>query len=185
MPTRSPRYRLAALLAPLVALVLLSAPGALANIAPFEGRYEGSARIFAADGTSNLRDMSVEIFATGKDTFAVSWTSGTYQPDGEIKTKSYQIEFRPTVRDNVFAAAMRRDVFGNQVQLNPMKGEPYVWARIAGDTLTVFSLMVRADGGYDLQQFDRTLAEGGLDLEYQSISNGKLSRRVSTFLKRQ
>jgi hypothetical protein len=66
-----------------------------------------------------------------------------------------------------------------------MKGEPYVWARIVGDTLSVYSLFVSEDGGYEIQQFDRTLARGGLTLDYQSVRNGKINRTVSTFLERQ
>jgi hypothetical protein len=167
----------------LLALLLTAYP-AWADISRFVGRYEGTAEVVMADGTSNKRDMSVHISDTGKGRFAVNWTSVIHEPDGKSRSKSYQIEFQRTRREGVYSAAMKRDVFGNSVPLNPMKGEPYVWARIIGDTLTVFSLMVKADGGYDLQQFDRTLAEGGLDLDFQSIDNGQLSRRVSTFLKK-
>jgi hypothetical protein len=66
-----------------------------------------------------------------------------------------------------------------------MKGEPYVWARVIGDTLTVYSLFVDADGGYELQQFDRTLTEGGLNLEFSRISNGTQRRTTKAFLDRQ
>jgi hypothetical protein len=79
---------------------------------------------------------------------------------------------------------MKRNVFGHDVQLDPMKGEPYVWARIHGDTLSVYSLFVAEDGGYEIQQFDRTLATGGLDLDFQSVRNGEIQRTVSTFLTR-
>jgi hypothetical protein len=71
------------------------------------------------------------------------------------------------------------------VQLDPMKGEPYVWGRIDGDTLSVYSLFVAEDGGYEIQQFDRTLTTGGLMLDYQSVRNGQINRTVTTFLERQ
>jgi hypothetical protein len=80
---------------------------------------------------------------------------------------------------------MRRNVFGHDVQLDPMKGEPFVWARIEGDTLSVYSLFVTETGGYEIQQFDRTLADGGLSLDFQVVINGKIQRTVSTFLERQ
>ncbi len=172
-------------LSALVALVLLAglalADGADAG--RFVGSYTGSAEIKMADGTTDQRDMSVTISQTKKG-FTVAWTSTTRKPDGTIKAKSYEIDFVPSDQENVFAAAMRKNVFGHEVQLDPMKGEPYVWARINGDTLTVYSLFVDAEGGYELQQYDRTLAEGGLELDFQRVSNGEISRSVHTFLKR-
>ena len=66
-----------------------------------------------------------------------------------------------------------------------MKGEPYVWSRIDGDTLSVYSMYVTEAGGYEIQQFDRTLATGGLELEFQNVRDGKILRTVSTFLTRQ
>jgi len=45
---------------------------------------------------------------------------------------------------------MRKDVFGNRALNDPLKGEPYVWARMRGDTLTVYALIVTPDGSYDM-----------------------------------
>ena len=115
----------------------------------------------------------------------MEWTTATYRPNGSVKEKSYAISFVPSDRDGVFAAAMKANVFGKQVQLDPMKGEPYVWARIIGDTLSVYSLHVDEEGGYEVQQFDRTLAEGGLSLEFQSVRNGVIENTVSAFLERE
>ncbi|TMM55607.1 hypothetical protein FDT80_03685 [Sulfitobacter sabulilitoris] len=164
--------------------LLLSASGAQAQAERFVGSYTGSAEVQSADGSLVPRDMSVTISET-KEGFNISWTSITYRPDGRAKEKSYSISFVPTDREDVYAAAMRRNVFGHEVQLNPMEGEPYVWARIIGDTLSLYSLFVDPQGGYEIQQFDRTLADGGLQLEFQSVRNGKVHRRVSSFLKKQ
>ena len=164
-------------------VILLVASVAHADIEPFVGSYAGSADVISSDGTKKPRDMSVEISET-EEGFRVGWTSTTYREDGTSKTKSYSIEFVPSDRDSVYASAMKRNVFGHDVQLDPMKGEPYVWARIHGDTLSVYSLFVAEDGGYEIQQFDRTLATGGLDLDFQSVRNGEIQRTVSTFLAR-
>ncbi|MFK7753985.1 MAG: hypothetical protein AB8B51_15745 [Sedimentitalea sp.] len=155
-----------------------------AEISRFVGDYAGSALVEQANGAAFSRDMSVSITTT-REGFSVRWSSTTYRDDGRTKEKSYVIDFVPSDRDDVFAAAMKRNVFGHAVQLDPMKGEPYVWSRINGDTLTVYSLFVSADGGYELQQFDRTLAEGGLQLDFKRTDNGVPKRSVSTFLKRQ
>ena len=153
-----------------------------AEIERFVGDYSGSAEVDLYDGTRAKRDMSVSISKT-KAGFSVKWSSTTYR-DGKSKEKSYQIGFVPTERGDVFAAAMKQNVFGHEVPLDPMKGEPYVWARIIGDTLTVYSLFVNEEGGYEIQQFDRTLTEGGLMLDFSAILNGKKRASVQTLLVR-
>mgnify|MGYP001812203310 FL=1 len=156
---------------------------AQAQIERFVGSYEGTAEVATADGGTQMRDMSVKIEET-KQGFIVNWSTITYRKDGRAKEKSNSIEFVPSDRAEVFASAMKRNVFGHDVQLDPMKGEPYVWSRFDGDTLRVYSLFVAEDGGYEIQQFDRTVVEGGLNLDYKSVRNGQIQKTVSTFLKR-
>ncbi|GGX45813.1 hypothetical protein GCM10007385_11630 [Tateyamaria omphalii] len=154
-----------------------------ADITPFVGQYSGSAEVMQANGTKIPRDMSVEINET-KQGFTVKWSSVTHRASGKLSEKSYSIDFVPSGRGDVYAAAQRKNVFGHEVQLDPMKGEPYVWARIDGETLTVYSLFVDTDGGYSLQRYDRTLTEGGLNLNFQNIQDGEILRAVETFLVR-
>lgn len=177
--------RLIALSALLGVMLTMAAPVRASElIAPFVGDYVGSAEMVAADGTRIPRDMNVSIRAN-KEGFTVEWTSTTRKPDGRLKSKSYSIDFLPTDRGGVYSAGMRKNVFGHSVQLDPMKGEPFVWGRIRGDMLTVFSLFVDENGDYEIQQFDRTLAEGGLNLKFTDWRNGEPQRTVETFLKRQ
>lgn len=165
------------------AVALSCASAVRADVAPFIGSYTGSAEVTQADGTQIPRDMSVVITET-KDGFQVKWTSVTYKASGKVSEKSYSVDFVPSGRGSVYAAAQRKNVFGHEVQLDPMKGEPYVWSRINGPTMTVYSLFVDTDGGYSLQQYDRTLADGGLQLRFQNIRDGEILRAVETFLKR-
>ncbi len=165
-------------------LVLSTIQAAAADITPFVGDYVGSADVVESDGSATPRDMSVSI-GENDDGFNVSWKTTTYKSDGRVKESSYSVDFLSSSRDNVFSAAMKRNVFGHEVPLDPMKGEPFVWGRIEGETLTVFSLFIDENGGYELQQFDRTLAEGGLDLSFSRFRNGEKSRSVETFLKKQ
>ncbi|HBS49513.1 MAG TPA: hypothetical protein DEA05_05215 [Rhodobacteraceae bacterium] len=167
----------------IVALALVAIP-ALAQVEPFVGRYVGSAEVQRADGTTEPRDMSVEIAARDKGGFRVAWTTVTYRADGKSKTKSYEVEFLPTEREGIYSAAMETNLFGHAVQLDPMKGEPYVWGRIKGDTMTVYSLYIDQAGEWEMQQFDRTLAEGGLVLNFSALRNGEKQRTVETFLER-
>ena len=164
--------------------MIMAAAAAQADISRFVGNYVGAAEVVSVDGSTRPRDMSVEVTEIDNG-FRVSWTSTTYRADGSAKEKSYTIDFEPSERDGVYAAAMKRNVFGHNVQLDPMKGEPYVWGRIDGDTLSIYSMFVTEDGGYEIQQFDRTLATGGLELEFQNVLNGVIQRTVSTFLEKQ
>lgn len=182
--TARPDIRLVRLMGgALLLLLILLAPAARADIERFVGEYTGSADVASRDGTVSKRDMSVEISETRRG-FSVKWSSTTYKADGRAKEKAYMIDFVPSDRDDVYAAAMKRNVFGHEVQLDPMKGEPYVWGRIVGDTMTVFSMFVDADGGYEIQQFDRTLATGGLMLDFKTVADGESKRSVTTFLKK-
>lgn len=153
------------------------------QIEPFVGSYSGSAELVLADGTKQNRDLNVEI-AQSDAGFTVAWRTATFKPDGRVKEVAYKIGFVPSREDGLFAAAMKKDLFGHDVQLDPMKGEPYVWGQLSGDTLTVYALFVDATGGYEIQQYDRTLADGGLQLEFNSIRNGVEQRSVSSFLAR-
>ncbi len=180
----SPIKAIAVALAATLWIAVLSVSARAADVTPFVGDYIGSANVVDADGTSTPRDMSVSIHET-KNGFNVSWKTTTYKLDGRVKEQAFSIDFQPSDRPDVFAAAMKRNVFGHEVPLDPMKGEPFVWGRIDGDTMTVFSLFIDETGGYELQQFDRTLAEGGLNLSFSRFINGEKSRSVETFLKKQ
>ena len=158
----------------------LSGNALAVKIDPFVGEYSGSAEV-DGNGAKEMRDMSVEI-SKNKEGFTVGWESTIHRADGRVKTKSYSINFVPTDRDNIFSSAMKTNVFGHAVPLDPMVGDPYVWSRITGDTLTVFSLHVDEEGGYEMQQYNRTLSEGGLQLDFQRIRNGEIQKAVSTFL---
>lgn len=153
------------------------------SIAPFVGHFQGSAE-FDEGGQTRHRDMSAVIEET-RDGFSVGWTSVTYKADGRTKEKSYTINFVPSQRDNIFASAMKTNVFGKQVPLDPLQGEPFVWARLEGTVLTVFSLFINEAGDYEMQEYHRTLEDGGLHLEFRRLRNGVEERVIRTYLERQ
>lgn len=172
-----------AITAPLVALFLIAPFAALAGIERFVGSYAGQAE-FMADGETVRRDMSTTIEET-REGFAITWTSGTYKPDGRIKEKTYEIEFTPSERDNIYQAAMKANLFGKAVPLDPLAGEPFVWARLEGNTFSVYSLFINEAGEYEIQEFHRTLVEAGLDLVFLRVRNGQPEREIRTVLVRQ
>ncbi len=161
----------------------LPAIGLAADIDRFTGHYSGSAD-FTYEGQIEHRDMSTTITSMD-DGFSVSWTSVTHKKDGRKKEKTYSVVFAPSDRDNIYGSAMKTNVFGKAIPLNPLEGEPYVWARFEGDTFTIFSLFINELGEYEIQEYHRTLTTGGLDLLFRRINQGVPEKEINAFLERQ
>jgi hypothetical protein len=75
-------------------------------------------------------------------------------------------------------------MFGNRVPMDPLSGDPFVWCRIAGRTLTVYALLINDAGRYDLQIYDRTLVDEGLELKFTRLREGDPPRVLTAFLER-
>ena len=171
-------------LLPILTILILWSGSLLANgIDRFVGSYAGQAE-FVEAGESRKRDMSTVIEKT-KEAFRITWTSVTYKSDGRTKSKTYTIDFVPSQRDNIYQAAMKSNLFGKAVPLDPLAGEPFVWARLEGDTFSVYSLFINEIGEYEIQEFHRTLVEGGLDLVFQRVRDGEAEREIRTKLLRE
>ena len=171
---RIPRRLLLALLA---AMVTTTATGAVpASVEQFFGEYQGEA-ITDHEGELGKRDLRVKISPTSNG-FNVNWISLTRRADGKLKRKEYSIDFLPTRRHNIYRSGQGRDMFGNAVPLDPMNGDPYVWARIHEQTLTVYALHVLEDGGYEMQTYERARIPHGLSLKYSRVRDGQVLRTV-------
>ena len=154
-----------------------AAPAAAPEAEPFFGDYEGEA-ISDNNGELRKRDLRVKISAT-ENGFTVNWISVTKKASGKLKRKEYSIDFHPTKRKNIFRSGERKDMFGNAVPLDPMDGDPYVWARIHEDTLKVFALHVLEDGGYEMQTYARRRIPDGLSLKYSRVRDGEILSTVT------
>ena len=174
--------RTASALLILACAALAPAVGAEALWERFLGSYVGQA-ITETDGSHEMRDLQVDISKT-KRGFRVRWTAVTRRSDGSVKRKQYSVDFTPSRREGVFASEMRSNLFGKREALDPMRGDPYVWARIEGDTLSVFSLLITDVGSYSMQVYHRTLIEEGLDLDYTRFEEGEVTRTVNGTLRR-
>jgi hypothetical protein len=151
-------------------------------IEPFFGHYEGKG-IFDGDDSTTSRDLAVVIQPDG-DRFRVDWTTSIRLGDGQIKRKSYSIGFEQSKRPGIFRSTMRSDMFGNQVPLDPMKGDPYVWCRVAGPVFTLYSLQITDDGSYDLQVYERTLEGQALRLRFTRLREDEPPKVVTAILER-
>jgi hypothetical protein len=154
-----------------------------ASIADFFGSYAGNAISSSEDGLQK-RDLSVRIKDAGDGRFIVDWITFTRKKDGRRKRKNYSITFRSTPREGIFGSAMRVDKFGGAVPLDPIKGDPYVWARLRGRTLSVYALIITDDGGYEMQVYDRTLSDEGLELRFSRIRDGNQLKLIKGTLVR-
>ena len=172
---------IAACLGAALLLSVLSAP-AVASFEQFLGRYEGAA---VAGGGNELspRDISVSMTPKGSG-FNLQWTVVIHKVSGKVKRVEYAIDFLPTKRSGLYRSGMRRNMFGQAVPLDPLKGDPYVWARIEGDVLTVHALIITEDGGYEFQIHKRSLTPGGMHLDYFRVKDNEILRTVTGDLKK-
>ncbi len=128
-----------------------------------------------------VRDLGVRIREIDGG-LNVSWTTTIFD-DGESKTKEYSIDFLETEREHIYKAAQKKNLFGGRDPLDPMKGEPFAWARINDRTLSVHVMLITDDGGYEIQTYDRTLKENGdLNTRFSRIRNGQTMRALTATL---
>ena len=157
-------------------------PADNAAIEAFYGEYVGKAGPSDPSG-GHVRNLRVMIQPTQAG-FYVGWNTVTVRDSEKIKDKSYAIQFEATQRPGIYGSAMQRNKFGDSVPLNPLKGEPYVWARIIGQVLTVYALLITAEGSYEMQIYHRTLTDKGLDLEFFRYREGEPVKVITGTLER-
>ena len=165
-------------------LGLNSAQASENSVKQFFGDYIGQT-VSSKDGAMLARDLSISIRrADGGKGFVLNWSTVTYRSNGKLKRKDYSIAFHPSGRPNIYESGMRKDVFGATVPLDPLKGDPYVWAKVQGKTLKVHALMVTDEGGYEMQVYSRTLNKSGMNLQFLRVRDGKPLRSIlGTLLK--
>ena len=153
-----------------------------ASFERFFGRYQGESTLIP-EGEVSKRNISVAI-KPAKKGFVVEWEAEISKIDGRSKHKGLSITFIPTNRKNIYKSAMRRDVFGHAAPTNPLKGDPFIWARIAGDTLTVYVIRVTESGEQDLRIYKRSLTPQGMESELVRFHDLEPIKRISGVLKK-
>lgn len=150
---------------------------------PFYGTFQGNAETVLT-GEVDARDLTVVIKPWQDKGFTVEWETVIHRAGGATKKTDLSINFYPSARPGIFASAMRTDVFGVSVPYDPVAADadPYVWAGIEGNTLTVSALYIVDGGGYEMQIYKRSLNEKGLTLEFERLSNGEKVTTVSALL---
>ena len=167
-------------------LASVFAPGADAvpnGLEKFYGEWVGTA---VSDTTGEIapRDIRAKIGANGSG-FSISWVLVIHKAPGKDKRSEFSVSFQPTKRPNIFSSAMRLDMFGNAAPLDPLRGDPYMWARIEGSMLIIYALVITDAGGYEMHVYERTLTPAGvMKLNYLRVINGEVLRAVTGTLKR-
>lgn len=151
-------------------------------IDPFVGTFKGAAEVETDDGLKK-RDVTVVIDKSSRG-FSVDWTTTIPKAGGKRKTKQFKIQFSPAKRKMLYAAGMRRNLFGKLVPLNPLEGDPYMWAAIRGDTLSIFGMHVTDDGGYEFQIYERKITPEGMVVTFKRFRNGEQLKDITATLKR-
>jgi len=137
------------------------------SIEAFYGVYKGQ----ATSESNTPRKLLLSIKPLKEKGFEVDWSTTTFT-SGSGKTKSYSVSFVPSGREHIFSSAMRRNLFGKLIPMDPLKGDPFVWCKIEGNSLIVYSLLIDNDGGYEMQEYDRTLSGDKMSLRFSRIRNG-------------
>lgn len=160
-------------------LLFIAATGAVQaadlSIRAFYGKFQGGG---VAENDDSLyfgvtaRDFDVDIQPADSG-FSVTWTSvirsGGTPGNPASRRKTSVRTFKATARAGVWQAVESKD---------PVGGGELCWARIKDNTLTVYLMVVRDDGAYELQQYDRTLLATGMEMTFTRLRDGDKVRRV-------
>lgn len=168
----------------LLALVLAPAADAVpAGFEKFYGEWVGTA-VSDTGGEIAPRDIRTKIAPQGQG-FSITWVLVIHKAAGKDKRSEFSVSFQPTKRPNIYSSAMRMDTFGNAVPLDPLRGDPYMWARIEGSMIMVYALVITQAGGYEMHAYERTLTPAGvMNLKYFRVHDGEVLRAVTGTLKR-
>lgn len=175
----------------LAALCLLAAglrPGAAgavdARVTPFLGTFVGTAEVTDETGAVvEQREMDIIIEEGESNGFVITWVNVTLV-DGRrdvpgITRRVQRIVLRPGKQDGVYVEDLRGSMFESRRNLDFVAGDPVRWADVRGDRLGVYSLVLLEDGRYELQRYERVLTETGLDITYERIVEGVVTRRIT------
>jgi hypothetical protein len=176
--------RLAAALALMALTLAAPADAPAASLEPLFGTYVGVAQVEdIAKGDVRHRDMDIVIEPYGQGGFKIQWVNVSLV-DGKravhgVERRVQNLLFEPAQDRGFFMEAAESSPFREREETRPMRGDPVRWASLDDQGLHVYSFVVLEDGRYELQVYDRTLTDIGLDISFQRIVDGSVMRRVT------
>jgi hypothetical protein len=179
-----PRLGLAGAVASILALAAPAASAA-ASLEPFFGAYVGVAEVkdLRAGDAALQRDMDIVIEPYKEGGFRIHWVNvslvnGKRAMPG-VERRVQTVLFEPAEDRDFFVEVAESSPFRERGETLPMRGDPVRWASLDDQGLHVYSFMVLEDGRYELQVYDRTLTDIGLDIRFQRIVDGELMREIT------
>ena len=144
-----------------------------ATIQDFSGIWRGVEVSTSGDDAGlalTPEDLNVEVRTDGAG-FVMSWTGFSRADDGKLVRQHSEASFMPTDRPGVYAfdagaSSLFSRLFADPATGNPLNGETLLWARLAGPTLTVYSLAIDDRGGFALDRYGRSLTDRGMSAHY-------------------
>ena len=182
-PRRAARA-VAASLTALAAVVIASAGARAASLEPFFGTYVGVAEVQDfVDGETRQRDMDIVIEPYKRGGFQIHWVNVSLI-DGKravpgVERRVQTVLFEPAADRGFFVEVAEADPFRERGETQPMRGDPVRWASLDEEGLHVYSFVVLEDGRYELQVYDRTLTDIGLDIKFQRIVDSQVVREIT------
>jgi hypothetical protein len=178
-----PRLELACAVAFMLAFAAPAASAA-ASLEPFFGTYVGVAEVkdFRDGGDVMQRDMDIVIEPYKQGGFRIHWVNVSLV-DGQravpgVERRVQTVLFEPAPDRDFFVEVAESSPFRERGETLPMRGDPVRWASLDDQGLHLYSFMVLEDGSYELQIYDRTLTDIGLDIRFQRIVDGALVREI-------
>jgi hypothetical protein len=153
-----------------------------AKIEQFSGNWRGAALQTSGDVGSAVftpGDLDLRIRPEG-DGFRINWVAFSRDAGGGLKREKAEAKFVPTDRPGVFAysrggSSLLGRLFADPATGNPLKGETLLWARLQGETLTVYSLAINSVGGFQVDRCARTLTDHDMMVHCtQRIENDRI-----------
>ena len=100
-----------------------------------------------------------------------AWAVDPNNPD--IRRREATLTFRPSDRADIYEATASE---------SPLDGGVMSWARIDGNTLSIYQMTLNDTGGYELTSYDRTLTGTGMELAFRRLRDGDEVRTVTARL---
>lgn len=147
------------------------------SLKAFEGVWQGTA-VSESDLSTNfpvtVRDLDVEIRPLADGSFKLTWRTVQRQKGDPSKPQEVVKEtarlFVPKAGGKVWYMQPSEDLYA--------KGTAS-WASLKGQTLTVYSMTLREDGGYDMLVYKRILNGLNMKLDFKALRDGELRRTAN------
>lgn len=151
-----------------------AAGAAEVSIHDFSGQWRGvELSVVGAEEAPKLSPADLDMAITEENGgFRVRAFALGREPDGSVAPRQMDATLAPTDTPGVFAfeqgdGGLLSSLFADPAVGNPLEGDTLLWARVAGETLHVYSLAIDQAGGYALEHATGELAGDGMVTRYE------------------